>query len=98
MRLWSTALVLLCCSCVSPFLRAADETSQPRQTLQPEPASTWALTGATVWVTAEKSIENAVVLITDGKLTAVGAGITIPEHAQRIDLDRKSSRLNSSHT
>ncbi len=86
MRLWSTALVLMCCSCVSPFLRAADETSQPRQTLQPEPASTWALTGATVWVTAEKSIENAVVLITDGKLTAVGAGITIPEHAQRIDL------------
>lgn len=84
-RFFTAALLLFCCS-HQPDLLAADETSQPRQTLQPQPATTYALTGAVVWVTAEKSIENAVVLIADGKITAVGQGLAIPEGAQQIAL------------
>lgn len=80
------AALLLFCRCLQPGQIMADETSQPRQTLQTQPATTYAVTGATVWVTAEKSIENAVVLIADGKITAVGQGLPIPAAAQQISL------------
>ena len=86
MRFGFTALLLVFgCGFHTGLLRG-DETSQPRQPLQSQPATMYALTGATVWVTAEKSVENAVVLIADGKIVAVGAGLSIPEQAQQISL------------
>jgi len=86
MRLGFTAYLLLFGCVFQADLLRADETSLPRQPLQPQPATMYALTGATVWVTAEKSVENAVVLIADGKIVGVGAGLSIPPQAQQIAL------------
>lgn len=49
------------------------------------PAQTIAITGARVYPVSSSPIENGTVLIRDGKIVAVGAGITIPPDARRID-------------
>ena len=57
------------------------------------PAATVALTGATVIDGAGRApIRDAVVVITDGKITAVGprASVSTPQGAQRIDLAGKT--------
>jgi imidazolonepropionase-like amidohydrolase len=47
---------------------------------------TWAITGGTVYTLgAAGKLENATVLIRDGRIAAVGANITIPDDAERID-------------
>ena len=44
-----------------------------------------AITGGTVYPVSGPKIENGTVLIRDGKIAAVGAGVAIPEGARRID-------------
>jgi imidazolonepropionase-like amidohydrolase len=51
----------------------------------PAAAQTVAITGAKVYPVSSAPIENATVLIRDGKIVAVGANVTIPSDAQRID-------------
>lgn len=48
-------------------------------------AQTIAITGAKVYPVSSAPIENATVLMRDGKIVAVGANVTIPADAQRID-------------
>jgi imidazolonepropionase-like amidohydrolase len=48
-------------------------------------AQTIAITGAKVYPVSSAPIENGTVLIRDGKIVAVGANVTIPASAQRID-------------
>jgi imidazolonepropionase-like amidohydrolase len=48
-------------------------------------AQTIAVTGATVYPVSGPKLANATVLITDGRITAVGAQVTIPADATRID-------------
>jgi imidazolonepropionase-like amidohydrolase len=48
-------------------------------------AQTIAITGAKVFPVSSAPIENATVLIRDGKIVAVGSNVTIPADAQRID-------------
>jgi imidazolonepropionase-like amidohydrolase len=48
-------------------------------------AQTIAITGARVHPVSGPVIENATVLIRDGKITAVGAAVAVPPGAQRID-------------
>jgi imidazolonepropionase-like amidohydrolase len=48
-------------------------------------ADTIAITGATVYQTPEKKLEDATVVITDGKITAVGKGVAVPAGATTID-------------
>jgi imidazolonepropionase-like amidohydrolase len=48
-------------------------------------AQTIAVTGATVYPVSGPKLANATVLITDGKIAAVGAQVTIPADATRID-------------
>lgn len=48
-------------------------------------AQTIAITGATVHPVSGPRIENATVLISNGRITAVGASVTVPADAQRID-------------
>lgn len=51
----------------------------------PVAAQTVAITGAKVYPVSSAPIENATVLMRDGKIVAVGANVTIPAGAQRID-------------
>ncbi len=48
-------------------------------------AQTIAVTGATVYPVSGPKLDNATVLIKDGKIAAVGAQVTIPTGAARID-------------
>jgi imidazolonepropionase-like amidohydrolase len=48
-------------------------------------ADTIAIEGATVWTEPGKKIEDATVLIDNGKITAVGKGLTAPARATIID-------------
>jgi imidazolonepropionase-like amidohydrolase len=47
-------------------------------------AETLALTGATVHPVSGPSIANATVIVTDGKIIAVGAGVTVPAGAKVV--------------
>ena len=51
----------------------------------PAGAQTIAITGAKVHPVSSSPIENGTVLIRDGKIVAVGANVSIPANAQRID-------------
>jgi imidazolonepropionase-like amidohydrolase len=48
-------------------------------------AQTIAITGGTVYPVSGPKIENGTVIIRDGRIAAVGAGIAIPSDAQRVD-------------
>lgn len=52
-------------------------------------AQTIAITGGKVYPVSSAPIENATVLIRDGKIVAVGSGISVPANAQRIDATGK---------
>lgn len=52
-------------------------------------AQTVAITGGTVFPVSGPKIENGTVLITDGKITAVGSNVTIPAGARRMDATGK---------
>jgi imidazolonepropionase-like amidohydrolase len=52
-------------------------------------AQTVAITGGTVYPVSGPRIENGTVLIRDGKIVAVGANVTIPADARRIDASGK---------
>ena len=52
-------------------------------------AQTIAITGGTVYPVSGPKIENATVLLRDGRITAVSSGIAIPAEAARIDATGK---------
>jgi imidazolonepropionase-like amidohydrolase len=51
----------------------------------PAAAQTVAITGGRVFPVSGPPIDNGTVLITDGRITAVGADVAVPAGAQRID-------------
>lgn len=55
----------------------------------PASAQTIAITGGTVFPVSSPRIERGTVLITAGRITAVGANVTIPAGAERIDATGK---------
>lgn len=64
---------------------AASQT-QPLQGIRDNSAQLLAITGATVHPEPGKTINNAVVLVNRGKITAVGQALSIPAGYQQIDL------------
>lgn len=62
----------------------ADQTG-PLQGIQDKTPNLIALTGATVYTEPGKKLENATVLIADGRISAVGGNVKIPAGYQRID-------------
>jgi len=52
-------------------------------------AQTIAITGGKVYAVSGAPIQNATVLIRDGKIVAVGANVTVPSDATRIDASGK---------
>ncbi|HEX8848700.1 MAG TPA: amidohydrolase family protein [Gemmatimonadaceae bacterium] len=55
----------------------------------PLAAQTVAITGGKVYTVSGETIDNGTVVMRDGKITAVGANVAIPEGAQRIDATGK---------
>ena len=53
------------------------------------PAQTVAITGGTVYPVSGPPIKNGTVIITNGKITAVGANVAIPADAKKIDATGK---------
>lgn len=70
----SVAALLLATLCVAPA---------------PAAAQTIAITGGKVYPVSGPPIDNATVIIVDGKITAVGASVTAPAGAQVIDAKGK---------
>ena len=52
-------------------------------------AQTIAITGGKVYTVSGATIDNGTVIIRDGKITAVGPNVAIPDGAQRIDASGK---------
>src|SRR5437879_8289545 len=52
-------------------------------------AQTIAITGGTVYPVSGPKIEHATVLIRDGRIVAVGANVTVPADATKIDATGK---------
>src|SRR5690348_723728 len=52
-------------------------------------AQTIAITGGTVYPVSGAPISNGTVLMRDGRIVAVGAGVAVPSDAQRIDASGK---------
>jgi imidazolonepropionase-like amidohydrolase len=57
----------------------------PAPRAQSQPSTTYAITGAKVFTLAGEPIDNGTLIIRDGKIAAVGAGVTVPAGAQIID-------------
>ena len=53
------------------------------------PAQTVAITGGTVYPVSGPAIKNGTVVITNGKITAVGANVAVPAGAKKIDATGK---------
>ena len=53
------------------------------------PAQTIAITGGTVYPVSGPKIQNGTVIITNGKITAVGANVAVPAGATKIDATGK---------
>ncbi len=77
-------LVLLCTS----LLLNAQETF-PKNGVYDQRDGHYAFTNATIYQSYNKKIENATLLIKDGKIEALGAGIAIPKTAVKIDAQGK---------
>ena len=82
-------LSLLSAALLSAFAASshADQTT-PIQGIIDKTPNFVALTGATVYTEPGKKLENATVLIADGRISAVGTKVTVPAGYQQIDASR----------
>lgn len=51
----------------------------------PAAADTLAITGATIYQRADRKLDNATIVIRDGRIAEVGTGVAVPAGATRID-------------
>jgi hypothetical protein len=73
------------------LLMLASATGFSQETVLPAPkqTGTMAITGATIHVGNGTVIENGTIVVTDGKITAVGNNVTVPAGATRVDATGK---------
>lgn len=73
------------------FLLIASLQASAQETVYPAPKQSQpiAITGATVHIGNGQVLNNATVLMTDGKITAVGTSVTVPANAQIINAQGK---------
>ncbi len=75
-------LILLTAYCLPLTSNAQNDGSQQNQIGR---AGTFAITNARIVTVSGATIENGTVVISGGKITAVGANVSIPSGAERID-------------
>src|SRR6478672_13391867 len=73
----------------SLMLRTAISVAIALAIVSPAGAQTIAITGGKVYPVSGPPIEGGTVIITNGRITAVGRDVTIPAGAQRIDATGK---------
>ncbi|MGI8813083.1 MAG: amidohydrolase family protein [Pyrinomonadaceae bacterium] len=74
--------VLLTACCAATLAFAQSDGSQQNKTGRP---GTFAIIGARIYTVSGGVIENGTLIIRDGKIAGVGAGIPVPSGAERID-------------
>ena len=75
-------LSVFICGFISSFAFAQSDGSQQNQTGK---AGTFAITNARIVTVSGAVIENGTVIISNGKIASVGANISVPSGAERID-------------
>lgn len=78
-----TTLLLAFALC--PLFARAQDPVRPDANMTDTPAPTYVIRGARVVTVSGADIENATVVISNGRIAAVGAGVTAPSGAQEID-------------
>ena len=86
--IFQTFIALLLAAIVLPPLSMAQKTF-PQNGVFDERAGLFAFTNATIVKSWNEKIENATLLIRDGRVESVGSNITIPKDAVVIDLKKK---------
>lgn len=79
-------LSLLSAAILAVQLPAFAGQTQPLQGIRDNSPQLVAITGATVHTEPGKTLDNAVVLVNKGKITAVGRNLSIPAGYQQVDL------------
>jgi imidazolonepropionase-like amidohydrolase len=70
----------------APALHWAGPAAAHAQTPAPQQGRPVALTGGTIHTVTHGVIENGTILFEDGRITALGTNVTIPSHAERVDV------------
>jgi imidazolonepropionase-like amidohydrolase len=70
----------------APALHCTGPAAAHAQTPAPQQGRPVALTGGTIHTVTHGVIENGTILFEDGRITALGTNVTIPSHAERVDV------------
>lgn len=91
-RLFRFALLLITIGVGNHFRSqvSADQTSTHKEGLKSNPVSVWALQHATVVTRAGHQIDNATVVIRNGRIASVQSNAEAPEGARTVDLTGKT--------
>lgn len=81
------AIAFVCCL-VSLSVQAQEQ-AQPQQGLQTNPSTLHALTNGQIIVAPGREIESGTILLTDGKISAVGGNVEIPQGYKVWDMTGK---------
>ena len=79
-------LILLGCLIWATFFTSVAQETFPRNDVRDERVESYAFTNGTVIVDYQTTIQNAVLLVKEGKIEKVGTGISIPSGYTVIDL------------
>jgi len=82
-------VLAFCCTCLAGQKSVSKTASTGENTARANPASRLALKGATILPIASGPIVGGMVLIEDGKITAVGKDLPLPEGVEVVDLSGK---------
>ncbi|WP_421877332.1 amidohydrolase family protein [Marinoscillum sp.] len=80
-------IILLCAVLLAHFSHAQE--GFPKNGVADDRPGIYALTNATIYVDYQTKIENATLIVQDGQVQSVGAGVSIPAGAIVMDLDGK---------
>ncbi|MCB0521680.1 MAG: amidohydrolase family protein [Lewinellaceae bacterium] len=80
--------ILLCCSHL--YLPIVAQETFPRNGVADHRDGLYALTNATIYQSWNEKLENATLIIRQGKVEAIGTGIAVPQDAVVLDLSGKT--------
>lgn len=84
-----TRIILLLCLSLTTSFSLLAQTTFPKNGVQDKDATVYAFTNATIYVSASNVVENATLLVQEGRVIGVGAGLAVPKGAVVSDLEGK---------